>query len=290
MNSPNFHLNKVYFSNPLEFESISLLQIGRMFCKSDTIIDSHIHRDLYELTIVTNGKATISTNDVPTDVEKGDIYLSCPGDVHKIVSDQEEPLKYDFFAFKINNADFRKAFETITQDYSLPNTRLFHDDRIRYLIGNAITELDSNDYYQSELLDSIFSQIIIYVIRGFQSIKPKKNNANTSREELLCQRLMNYIDTHIYSLKNLDELCSIFDYSYGYLSAIYKKTTNNTLSSYFHQKRLDAAKLLLLEKNISVTEISELLNYTSVYSFSKAFKEYYGLAPKKYIEEKRIYK
>lgn len=287
MNSPNFHLNKIYFSNPLEFESISLLQIGRMFCKSDTLIDSHIHRDLYELTIVTNGKATISTNDVPTEVEKGDIYLSYPGDVHKIVSDQEEPLKYDFFAFKLNNADFRTAFETITQDYSLPNTRLFHDDRIRYLIGNAITELDSNDYYQSELLDSIFRQIIIYVIRRFQNIRPKKNNANTSPGELLCQRLMNYIDTHIYSLKNLAELCSVFDYSYGYLSAIYKKTTNNTLSSYFHQKRLDAAKLLLLEKNISVTEISELLNYTSVYSFSKAFKEYYGLAPKKYIEEKK---
>ncbi len=290
MNGPNFHLNKVYFSNPLEFESVLLLQIGRMFCKSDTIIDSHIHRDLYELTIVTNGKATILTNDVPTDVEKGDIYLSYPGDVHKIVSDQEEPLKYDFFAFNLNNADFRTAFETIAQDYSLPNTRLFHDDRIQYLIGNAITELDSNDCYQSELLDSIFRQIIIYVIRGFQSIKPKKNNANTSPGELLCQRLMNYIDTHIYSLKNLAELCSMFDYSYGYLSAIYKKTTSNTLSSYFHQKRLDTAKLLLLEQNISVTEISELLNYTSVYSFSKAFKEYYGLAPKKYIEEKRIYK
>ena len=97
---------------------------------------------------------------------------------------------------------------------------------------------------------------------------------------------MNYIDTHIYSLKNLDELCEVFDYSYGYLSAIYKKTTSNTLSGYFREKRLDSARLLLLENRLTITEISELLNYTSVYSFSKAFKEYYGLSPKNYIERK----
>ena len=286
MNESNFHLNRTFFANPIKFESISLLQIGRMFCKSTTVIDSHIHTNLYELTIVTDGKAIISTNDVPTLVKKGDIYLSYPGDIHKIESDKNEPLKYDFFAFRLNNEEFQSAFETIAQDYALPNTRLFHDDRIRTLIGNAIIELDTESRYKDELLNSIFKQIMIYVIRGFENIKPKINNTNTSRVELLCQRLMNYIDTHIYSLKNLDELCEVFDYSYGYLSAIYKKTTSNTLSGYFLEKRLDSARLLLLENRLTITEISELLNYTSVYSFSKAFKEYYGLSPKNYIERK----
>ena len=286
MNKADFHLNRVFFESPLEFESILLLQIGRMFCKNDTLIDSHIHTNLYELTIVTDGKAVISTNDVPTPVKKGDIYLSYSGDIHKIESDKVEPLKYDFFAFRLNNEEFKEAFENIAKDYSLPNTRLFHDERIRALIGNAITELDSDGRYKNELLNSVFNQIMIYVIRGFENIKPKKNSANTSRAELLCQRLMNYIDTHIYSLKNLDGLCDVFDYSYGYLSAIYKKTTNNTLSGYFHEKRLDSARLLLLENRLTITEISELLNYTSVYSFSKAFKEYYGLSPKNYISQK----
>ena len=135
MSVPDFHLDRVFFGSPLEFDCISLLQIGRMFCKSDTVIDSHIHTNLYELTIVTDGKAVISTNDVPTEVTKGDIYLSYPGDIHKIVSNKDEPLKYDFFAFRLNNEEFKAAFEKIAQDYSLPNTRLFHDSRIRYMIG-----------------------------------------------------------------------------------------------------------------------------------------------------------
>lgn len=279
MIEPNFHLNRTYFAEPIEFESIFLLQIGRMFCNSTTVIDSHIHTNLYELTIVTDGKAIISTNDIPTSVKKGDIYLSYPGDIHKIESDKNEPLKYDFFAFRLNDSDFKNDFERIAQDYSLPSTRVFHDDRIRALIGNAIGELDSSYKYRNEVLNSVFRQIMIYVIRGFENIKPSKNRTNATRSELLCHRLMNYIDTHIYSLKNLDELTETTGYSYGYLSSVFKKTTQNTLSDYFRERRLDAARLLLIENKLTITEISELLNYTSVYAFSKAFKEYYKKSP-----------
>ena len=33
---------------------------------------------------------------------------------------------------------------------------------------------------------------------------------------------------------------------------------------------------------LSVTNIAELLNYSSIYAFSKAFKEKYGVSPKRY--------
>lgn len=280
MNSYIYHLNKFYLSEPLRFDSIYLLQTGRMFCTDKTVIEPHIHTNLYELTVVTDGAAVISTNDVPTRVKKGDIYLSYPGDVHKIESDKDDPLKYDFFAFRLNNDEFEKDFSEIAQNYSSPHTRVFHDPRIRTLIGSVITELDSDDKYSNDLLNSVFKQIMIYVIRGFKSIKPGRDNSNASRNELLCYRLMSYIDTHLYSIKNLEELSSVTGYSYGYLSAIFKKTTGNTLASYYQARRLDAARLLLIENRLSVSEISDLFGYASVYAFSKAFKKHLGLSPK----------
>lgn len=41
-----------------------------------------------------------------------------------------------------------------------------------------------------------------------------------------------------------------------------------------------AARLLLNEGKLNITKIAELLNYSSIYSFSKAFKEKYGVSPK----------
>ena len=93
---------------------------------------------------------------------------------------------------------------------------------------------------------------------------------------------MNYMDTHIYTMKSLDELSEISGYSYGYLSALFKKVTGNTLSTYYRTKKLDAAKLLLQENKLTATEISSLLNYASLYAFSKAFTNHFGISPKNF--------
>ena len=278
----DYHLDRSYIQNPLEFGEVYVYQIGRLFCSSETVVDTHIHRDLFELTVVTEGRGIITTNGVPVPVERGDIYLSLPCDAHKIASDAEKPLKYDFFAFNCRKDCFRQALEHIAQNYYSANTRIFHDERVRSLVSNAIAEMNQEYVYAEEVLAAIFQQIVVYVIRGFQEVVPERYCDTVTHAEALCYRLMNYIDTHIYSLKRLEELGDIMDYSYGYLSALFKKTTSNTLSHYYQEKKLDAARLLILEKKFKVTEIAEMLNYTSVYAFSKAFSRRYGVSPRNY--------
>ena len=284
MDNSNYHLNISFFRQPLMYDDLSVLQIGRMFCKSTTVIDTHVHMDCYELTVVTDGEGDIYTNGVPTAVKKGDIYLSLPCDAHKIVTDPKKPMKFDFFAFVVKDGCFEGEFERISRNYGSPHTRVLRDERIRPLIGSAIAELSQDNTYKEELLTALFRQILIYTARGFQNIKPHRISS-TSQAEAICYQLMNYIDTHIYSMKNLNELAQITDYSYGYLSTVFRSTTANTLASYFQEKRLDTARLLLLENKLTITEVSELLNYSSVYAFSKAFRNYYGTSPKLYIKQ-----
>ena len=90
------------------------------------------------------------------------------------------------------------------------------------------------------------------------------------------------MDTHIYSLKSLKELEDFADYSYGYLSALFKRTTGNSLSDYYRERKLEAARILITENRIKATEISEMLGYSSVYAFSKAFTKRFGLSPRDY--------
>lgn len=281
MNS-NYHLDNVYFSNPLEFDDIFLLQIGRLYCKNTTVVDTHIHTDLFELTVVTDGVGTVTTNGVPTQVKSGDIYLSMPCDIHKIESDMKNPLKYDFLAFTIKDNEFKTELYRIAEEYHSPDMRLFHDELVRRLTANAIAELTSANMYSNQLLNSVFRQILIYLIRDFQKTPDRNYPDNATSAEILCYRLMNYIDTHIYTMKNLSELCDATDYSYGYLSAQFKKNTSETLYEYYNKKRTDAACLLLKENKLTVSEISETLGYSTPYAFSKAFKNKFGLSPKNY--------
>lgn len=277
-----YHLNKSYFENPLLRGGVSLYQIGRLYCKAGAVVPLHIHGDYFELTIVTDGKGIITTNGVPISVSKGDIYLSLPCESHEIVSDNANPLKYDFFAFLCTEEQKREEFWHIAEDYYSPNSRLIHSERIRNLVSDAIGEVTATKDYSSELLECIFKEIMIYVIRGFSKLKPEKYNRNITESEILCQRVMNYIDTHIYSLKTLKELQEVTDYSYGYLSAVFKKTTGNSLSEYYRERKLEAARLLLIEGRLKTTEIAEMLGYSSVYAFSKAFTNRFLVSPRGY--------
>lgn len=281
-----YHLDKRFFSDPLRYGSIRLYQIGRLYCTKETVICKHRQRFGFELTLVTGGKGTVFTNDIPVPVTAGDIYLSFPGDFHAIESDPVEQLEFDFIAFDTDRADLSEDLAAIMEHHREADRRVVRSDSLRSLIGNAIAELDREDRYSKELLDSIFTQIPIHLIRLFHKKNFKTESAVISDPEILCYRLMNYIDTHIYTMTSLEELSGVTSYNYTYLSALFRKVTGGTLAEYYRGRRLETARLLLEERKTSISKIAELLNYSSIYTFSRAFKEKYGQSPEQYRKTK----
>lgn len=281
----NYHFKLEYLTKPLEYNSILLYQIGRLYCTETTLIDTHFHLNWFELTIVTDGSGTVTTNGVASPIRRGDIYLSFPYESHKIETNSDEPLKYDFFAFHSNREHVRSELSRIVENYCSPDKRLFQDSRIRTLIGNAIAEFGAEQAGKEEVLNAIFQQTLIYLIRNFQTATQGKEYDTVTQPEAFCYRVMHYIDSHIDSIKNLEELADVTGYSYGYLSTLFKKTTSSTLAQYYYGKKAEIARLLILEKRLKISEIAELLNYTSVYAFSKAFRNWYGCSPRNYVRQ-----
>ena len=282
----SFHFNRIY-PELRKFNDLHLYQIGRLLGSAQTHIPAHVQVDCFELTIVTNGSGKIYTNNIASEVKSGDIYLSLPGDIHQIESSQHDPLDFDFFSFKTDNKDYQQKLEDISYYLYDPTTRVFRDEKINFLISNAIMELENENNYTEKILECIFNQVVLYLIRDTYSGKPVNKNAQKNKSEMLCIKVMNYIDTHIYSLKNLTEITHVINYDYSYISSLFKKTTGRTLNRYVQNKKLEAAKLLLLERKLKISEIAYLLNYSSLYSFSKAFKDKYGVSPKTYVNSKR---
>jgi AraC-like DNA-binding protein/mannose-6-phosphate isomerase-like protein (cupin superfamily) len=274
-----FHIDKNFFLCPRQYGEIKLYQIGRVYCTERTVVPEHSHLDFFELTIVTGGAGIVVTNGVETPVSKGDIYVSFSGDFHKIISDANDPLRYDFIALQTSNAEMHRDLEDIISRFHSPESRVIVDENIPLLVSNAVAELNESATYSETVLGAVLLQIFAYVIRGFGSVKPLKHSKSVGDAEILCYQIMNYIDNHIYTMKHLAELSEVTNYNYNYLSNLYKKVTGDTLQNYFSSRRLETARLLLSQGNLNVTQISTLLNYSSIYMFSRAFKLKYGIAP-----------
>ncbi len=273
-----YHLDNLYVDNPLKFGNVYLIQIGRRYCEAEEIIPPHLHLNWFELTLISKGKGVVVTNGKEYPVKTGDIYLSFPCDIHEIRADKGDKLEYDFFSFYCEDKALKRDLKNITQTFMESEERIFQDEKISELIKNAINEFPIKDnLYSNVLLTDIFHLVLIYLIRNFSSAK--KQSSNVSNAEVLCFQLMNYIDTHIYSLEKLEDLAPRFNYNYSYLSKLFKNTTGKTLLEYHHHRKMEIAKTLIVEKKKKINEIAEMLDY-NLYSFSKSFKATYGISPK----------
>lgn len=64
-----------------------------------------------------------------------------------------------------------------------------------------------------------------------------------------------------------------------YLKKGFKEIFGTTIFDFYQQQRMKHAKYLLYEKSLSVTDVSDLLGYSSISHFSAAFKKHTGLKP-----------
>ncbi len=282
-----FHIEKNYLSDPQKYGDIFLLQVGRSHSAKGYMVGEHIHRNWFELTYIIEGKGQIITNRTPSPIKSGEIYLSFPGDIHAISTDIENPVKFEFLSFWPDDPDLLWQFEKIMRFYSDPTRRIFSDNDVKNLMGNVLSEAILSDEHSPQILRHALSQTVLYIVRNFSGDKKNaKLTVDSSRE--LCYQIMNYISTHIYTMDGLTAVSEHLGYSYSYLSDVFHKTTGDTLINYYTQRRLDAAAMLIREGHLSMGEIAELLRYSSIYSFSRSFKNRFGISPTEFKKQECI--
>lgn len=283
-----YHISYDYVEEPILYGKIKLFQIGRLYCMPSAVVPEHTHNDWYELTIVTDGTGWVTTNGESLPVSKGDIYLSFPEDVHKITSSKADPLKYDFFSFCCTEKETDGIFKKIAIEKSRFDQRIIVDPQIEAFIAVAIAEFYEQNAYKQKMLELLFEQIVILLIR-ICTVKGKHTfQKHILSKEELCYQIMYLIDTQLYSITNLSFLSDILGYNYSYLSRLFRQMTGITISGYYQDRRLTVAKQLIEEGRVRFNGIAQMLNFSSQYAFSKAFKNRFGCSPQRYKENRTI--
>ncbi|AIQ45802.1 hypothetical protein R70723_07845 [Paenibacillus sp. FSL R7-0273] len=98
----------------------------------------------------------------------------------------------------------------------------------------------------------------------------------------LAKRVLDYIDDSFTEDLLLSEVARNFRLSTGYASALVKRETGSTYSDYVTAKRLQLARQLLADPELSIHEIVQRIGYKDYFHFNKLFKKHFGVTPSKY--------
>lgn len=109
------------------------------------------------------------------------------------------------------------------------------------------------------------------------------NSDPVDDSDTLAKQLLKYIEENFIKLDNLEDITKEFQYNYSYLSRLFKKECNVSISRYVLTKRMELAKCMI-ENNegLSITQIAQLTGYADSHYFSRAFKMYEGITPTEY--------
>ena len=98
----------------------------------------------------------------------------------------------------------------------------------------------------------------------------------------VARKTKKFIDSYEGNYLNMMTLSKELGYTREHITRTYVATYHITPNRYFKTRMMNSA-LERLVAGARVNEVPGYLNYSSPYSFSKAFKNYFGLSPKNYL-------
>lgn len=113
------------------------------------------------------------------------------------------------------------------------------------------------------------------------------------KKAILIERIKNMIVEMVHYtdelplFNNSDFLAEKLGYNYTYLADLFAEVTGTTINHFIIAHKIERVKELLLYDELSLTEISYKLNYSSVSHLSNQFKKVTGLTPSYFKQLKR---
>ncbi len=101
------------------------------------------------------------------------------------------------------------------------------------------------------------------------------------RDHQSIEKLIGYMKDNCQKPFNIHEHANVIYFSTSKLNKVFKEHLGIGPGSYFRKLRIQKAIEIQLRTGLSWTEISEIVGYADLASFSKSFKRVTGLNPKK---------
>ena len=249
-------------------------------------IPVHWHDEL-EIIYVKSGFLTVNISGENYIGKPGDAFVVSPGNLH-FMGSQTGTVDYFTFLFPLKYIAFRtddmlddKLIEPLNSGHLMisPEIKDTVKEQCEQLARVYAAEIDESE---SKITGQIKKKIILLQFihelwkKGF-IVENDTTGRNTVEKEMVSYIQQNYMGKIL-----LREFGEQFHLSEKYISRYFKEHFHITLSQYVTYLRLEHAKQMLQETDISVTEVAMQSGYQNISYFIRSFKKTYGVSPLKY--------
>lgn len=253
---------------------------------------SHFH-DYYEIYYLLEGKRRYFINHCLYDVMPHDIILVNKGDIHQVhnMASDEKHVRYlitfsDSFLNGLGSEfdrDFlMKIFES--KKIHVPESM---QNAFNMLLHRAETKIKQTDICSQYIAKLNVLEMLVDLNKfSAKNTYPLIDDLTVYENSIqeVCRYICNYYNKPI----SLDQMAKIAYMSPTYFSKKFKRVTGFGFNEYLNNVRIKMATNLLMETQLSITEIATFCGYQDSNYFGDVFKKIIGISPNKYRKEHYI--
>lgn len=225
-------------------------------------------------------------DDLPINVEYEEDY---PSDLEEEIFERLEEGKTEECL-----ASAERFFDWMVNSYSEDEMNIKLKVLEFVMQGESIMLRSGGQTYRFDSRKNYLQEVVS--IQGYEALKKwfmdklrdaaqGMNTGGEARTNHLIRQAMEYIDTHFHKDISLDDISRELNISAYYFSRLFKEETGENFVDYVTRCRMNRAKELLLDPNLSIKEVCAEVGYSDPNYFSRVFKKYEGMTPTEYKEK-----
>ena len=267
------------------------IQCIRMMPRLRSELRFHYH-DYTELLYGLSGTATVRVGGESYTLGKGDMVIIHNHELHDVLSPSDSPeyivIKFLPSVLLTPEQTYSEYSYTLTLMQNTADRQNYfkacelEDTPINDLFLHAMQEWDERKvgYELSLRADTI--SIFLHILRKWYDSNISGSFPSVTRfQGELIQRAIDYIEGNYYELTE-ESTAAALGVSVSYLSRVFKRGMKRSFSSYVNSVKLREAQKLLISTDKSVTEIGEIIGFSTSAYFIATFRGAHGVTPGEY--------
>lgn len=258
----------------------------------------HEH-SFFEVCYVWKGSCIQNCNGIKHNMNRGDFLIIPPGIKHNIEIKEKDSLIFNLiipkdlfhtalFDVLLQNHPVAFLFRNYLFNEKASNCMLINSPREKDALGERrMIKMLTYEFYQIAPHHGMMSKaslcLLFGIIMGSNSLEFSFGNVEYNDS---IWAILEYINNN-YRTVTLKSLSQFFGYNESYMSRLIKKSTGMTFSQLIRAIRISHSVQILECKEFSLQKISDIVGYSDIGSFARAFKQEKGVGPKDYRESKK---
>lgn len=230
---------------------------------------THNHTELF---FIVSGKGQFLIEDQIFPVDVNNLVIINPNVSHTEDSLNAQPLEY--IVLGIDGVELATSANSNGQFCILDH---FSSVEISSCLRNILREMELKNTGYEDICQAYMEILIIRLMRNTAlSVQTEPQGISSNRQ---CAAVKRYIDMHFKEPLTLAHLSEEAHMNKYYLSHAFKQEYGISPINYLISRRINESKYLLTETDLSMSQIAQLLGFSSLSYFSQSFRKTQGVSP-----------